>query len=45
MIGDINAAMLHAGRDRMIDRGFVRNLDYVQFNAESLPFPKPVSTR
>ncbi len=39
LLGDINAAMLHAGRDRMIDRGFVRNLDYAQLNAESLPFP------
>jgi demethylmenaquinone methyltransferase/2-methoxy-6-polyprenyl-1,4-benzoquinol methylase len=39
VLGDINAAMLHAGRDRMIDRGFVRNLDYAQLNAESLPFP------
>jgi demethylmenaquinone methyltransferase/2-methoxy-6-polyprenyl-1,4-benzoquinol methylase len=39
VLGDINAAMLHAGRDRMIDRGLVRNLDYAQLNAESLPFP------
>jgi demethylmenaquinone methyltransferase/2-methoxy-6-polyprenyl-1,4-benzoquinol methylase len=39
VLGDINAAMLHTGRDRMIDRGFVRNLDYAQLNAESLPFP------
>ncbi len=39
VIADINAAMLRTGRDRMIDRGFVRNLDYAQVNAESLPFP------
>ena len=39
VLGDINAAMLHAGRDRLIDRGLVRNLDYAQLNAESLPFP------
>ena len=39
VLGDINAAMLRTGRDRMIDRGFVRNLDYAQLNAESLPFP------
>ncbi|HEX4480297.1 MAG TPA: bifunctional demethylmenaquinone methyltransferase/2-methoxy-6-polyprenyl-1,4-benzoquinol methylase UbiE [Rudaea sp.] len=39
VLGDINAAMLRTGRDRMIDQGFVRNLDYAQVNAESLPFP------
>ncbi|MEP6483617.1 MAG: bifunctional demethylmenaquinone methyltransferase/2-methoxy-6-polyprenyl-1,4-benzoquinol methylase UbiE [Rudaea sp.] len=39
VLGDINAAMLRNGRDRMIDRGFVRNLDYTQLNAEALPFP------
>ncbi|HSE12240.1 MAG TPA: bifunctional demethylmenaquinone methyltransferase/2-methoxy-6-polyprenyl-1,4-benzoquinol methylase UbiE [Rudaea sp.] len=39
VLGDINAAMLRAGRDRLLDRGFVRNLDYAQLNAEALPFP------
>ena len=39
VLGDINAAMLRAGRDRLLDRGFVRNLDYAQLNAEGLPFP------
>jgi demethylmenaquinone methyltransferase/2-methoxy-6-polyprenyl-1,4-benzoquinol methylase len=39
VLGDINAAMLHAGRDRLLDHGFVRNLDYAQLNAEALPFP------
>ena len=38
VLGDINAAMLRTGRDRLLDRGFVRNLDYAQLNAESLPF-------
>src|SRR5512142_841014 len=38
VIGDINAAMLRTGRDRLLDRGFVRNLAYAQLNAESLPF-------
>jgi len=38
VLGDINAAMLHAGRNRLLDRGFVRNLDYAQLNAETLPF-------
>jgi len=39
VLGDINAAMLRAGRDRLTDRGMVRGLDYVQCNAEALPFP------
>ena len=39
VLGDINAAMLRTGRDRMIDRGIVRGLDYAQINAEALPFP------
>ena len=39
MLGDINAGMLTVGRDRMTDRGMVRGLEYVQCNAEALPFP------
>jgi demethylmenaquinone methyltransferase/2-methoxy-6-polyprenyl-1,4-benzoquinol methylase len=39
VIGDINAGMLGVGRDRMVDRGLVRGLEYVQCNAEALPFP------
>jgi demethylmenaquinone methyltransferase/2-methoxy-6-polyprenyl-1,4-benzoquinol methylase len=39
VVGDINAAMLRTGRDRLLDRGFVRNLAYAQLNAETLPFP------
>lgn len=39
VLGDINAAMLGVGRDRLTDRGLVRGLDYVQLNAEALPFP------
>jgi len=39
VIGDINAAMLGVGRDRLTDRGLVRSLRYVQLNAEALPFP------
>jgi demethylmenaquinone methyltransferase/2-methoxy-6-polyprenyl-1,4-benzoquinol methylase len=38
VLGDINAAMLRTGRDRLLDQGFVRNLDYAQINAEALPF-------
>jgi len=36
-LSDINASMLHVGRDRMIDRGLV--LPLVVCNAEQLPFP------
>jgi demethylmenaquinone methyltransferase/2-methoxy-6-polyprenyl-1,4-benzoquinol methylase len=35
---DINAAMLERGRDRLIDNGCVGNIQYVQANAERLPF-------
>ncbi len=36
---DINAAMLVRGRDRMLDRGFCGNVEYVIADAENLPFP------
>src|SRR5207244_4335798 len=39
VLGDINAAMLRAGRDRLLDQGIVRGLDYTQLNAQALPFP------
>ncbi|HKE49663.1 MAG TPA: bifunctional demethylmenaquinone methyltransferase/2-methoxy-6-polyprenyl-1,4-benzoquinol methylase UbiE [Rhodanobacteraceae bacterium] len=39
VVGDINAAMLRVGRDRLLDRGRVRGLDYAQLDAEALPFP------
>ncbi len=39
VLGDINASMLKVGRDRMTDRGNVRGFEYVQCNAEALPFP------
>ncbi|KOR29840.1 hypothetical protein TI03_01270 [Achromatium sp. WMS1] len=35
---DINAAMLQLGRNKLINQGFVGNIDYVQADAESLPF-------
>ncbi len=35
---DINAAMIGVGRDRLLDRGLVSNISYVQSNAECLPF-------
>lgn len=39
VIGDINAAMLGVGRDRLTDRGLVQGLRWAQLNAEMLPFP------
>jgi len=39
VLGDINGEMLRVGRDRMTDRGLVRGFEYVQCNAEKLPFP------
>jgi demethylmenaquinone methyltransferase / 2-methoxy-6-polyprenyl-1,4-benzoquinol methylase len=39
VFSDINAAMLHQGRDRMTDEGRVANLRYVQADAQYLPFP------
>lgn len=38
VLSDINAAMLGHGRDRCIDAGHVRGIEYVQANAECLPF-------
>ena len=35
---DINASMLAKGRQRMLDRGVIAQLDYVQADAEVLPF-------
>jgi len=39
ILGDINAGMLTVGRDRMTNRGHVRGFEYVQCNAQDLPFP------
>jgi demethylmenaquinone methyltransferase/2-methoxy-6-polyprenyl-1,4-benzoquinol methylase len=38
ILSDINAEMLGRGRDRLIDAGVVRGVDYVLANAEELPF-------
>ena len=38
LMTDINSAMLYEGRDKMIDAGIVSGIDYVQANAEVLPF-------
>lgn len=38
IVSDINNAMLSEGRDRLLDRGINSGVDYVQANAEALPF-------
>lgn len=39
VLSDINASMLEQGRQRLTDEGIVGNVEYVQANAECLPFP------
>jgi demethylmenaquinone methyltransferase / 2-methoxy-6-polyprenyl-1,4-benzoquinol methylase len=38
ILSDINSAMLRHGRDRLINGGVAGNVDYVQADAECLPF-------
>ena len=39
VLADINASMLQVGRGRLMDRGYAGNIEYVQADAEHLPFP------
>lgn len=39
VLADINDSMLKMGREKLRDRGIVGNINYVQANAEALPFP------
>jgi len=38
ILADINAAMLEVGRDRLIDKGAIGNIEVVQADAQALPF-------
>ncbi|WP_394176231.1 bifunctional demethylmenaquinone methyltransferase/2-methoxy-6-polyprenyl-1,4-benzoquinol methylase UbiE [Thalassotalea litorea] len=38
VLADINSSMLNVGRDKLRDLGVVGNVDYVQANAQALPF-------
>lgn len=38
-VSDINAAMLAVGREKLENHGIIDNVEYVQANAECLPFP------
>ena len=37
ILADINAAMLEVGRDRLIDKGAIGNIEVVQADAQALP--------
>ncbi len=39
VLADINESMLKVGRDRLLDRGVAGNIEFVQADAEKLPFP------
>ena len=38
VLSDINPEMLDVGRQRLLDRGIVRSVDYIQADARQLPF-------
>lgn len=35
---DINSSMLEVGRSKLIDSGYLKNIEFIQANAENLPF-------
>ncbi len=39
ILADINDSMLKVGRDKLIDGGCVGNIEFVQADAQALPFP------
>ena len=38
ILSDINSSMLNVGRDRLIDKGVNKNVQYVQLDAQHIPF-------
>ncbi|MDX1676356.1 bifunctional demethylmenaquinone methyltransferase/2-methoxy-6-polyprenyl-1,4-benzoquinol methylase UbiE [Arsukibacterium sp.] len=38
ILADINESMLNVGRDKLRDSGLISNIEFVQANAEALPF-------
>ncbi|MCF6775744.1 bifunctional demethylmenaquinone methyltransferase/2-methoxy-6-polyprenyl-1,4-benzoquinol methylase UbiE [Thiotrichales bacterium 19X7-9] len=38
ILSDINQSMLNVGKEKLINKGCVKNIQYVQANAEALPF-------
>ncbi|ASG68597.1 ubiquinone/menaquinone biosynthesis C-methyltransferase UbiE [Francisella halioticida] len=39
VLSDINSSMLEVGKEKLTNKGCVGNIEYIQANAESLPFP------
>jgi demethylmenaquinone methyltransferase/2-methoxy-6-polyprenyl-1,4-benzoquinol methylase len=39
VLSDINSAMIRTGRARLLDKGIAGNVEYIQADAERLPFP------
>ena len=39
VLSDINESMLSVGRDRLIDKGYLQNVQFAILNGEQLPFP------
>lgn len=39
VLADINHSMLNVGKEKLLNKGIIGNLHYVQANAEALPFP------
>ena len=39
VLADINESMLRVGRDKLLDNGLLDNLEFVQADAQCLPFP------
>ncbi|AEB28277.1 bifunctional demethylmenaquinone methyltransferase/2-methoxy-6-polyprenyl-1,4-benzoquinol methylase UbiE [Francisella hispaniensis] len=39
ILSDINSSMLEIGKEKLTNKGCVGNIEYVQANAECLPFP------
>ena len=39
LLADINDSMLRVGRDKLVNKGILGNVEYIQANAEALPLP------
>ncbi|MFT4613455.1 MAG: demethylmenaquinone methyltransferase/2-methoxy-6-polyprenyl-1,4-benzoquinol methylase [Bacteroidia bacterium] len=39
VLADINDSMLQVGRDKLLDHGYLGNIEFVQADAQFLPFP------
>ena len=39
LLADINESMLRVGRDKLVNKGWRKNISFVQADAQKLPFP------